>query len=93
MVFLGGSRTVRGSPAWRRSDAADSGVYSLDDAAGLSGPANPAHAEFKDMNWWESVGIVPLAVCSILFGVLPMIAIKIYLPSTQLFLNLVENFK
>ncbi len=57
------------------------------------GPANPAHAEFKDLNWWESVGIVPLAVCSILFGVVPMIALKIYLPSTQLFLNLVENFK
>jgi NADH-quinone oxidoreductase subunit M len=55
------------------------------------GPAKEQHAGFKDLAWWEAVGIVPLGACSILFGVLPVLAIEIFRPSTSVFMAIVQN--
>jgi NADH-quinone oxidoreductase subunit M len=57
------------------------------------GPARPQHEGFGDVNRWETISLVPLAVCSILFGILPTIAINIYSSSTDFLLSLVRNIQ
>jgi NADH-quinone oxidoreductase subunit M len=52
------------------------------------GPAKPEHASFPDCNPWERIAIVPLAVCSILFGVMPGLVLGVFASSTETFLNL-----
>ncbi|MCE5229362.1 NADH-quinone oxidoreductase subunit M [bacterium] len=52
------------------------------------GNPKPQYAEFPDANKWELISLVPLAATCILFGVLPALAMNIYLPSTQLFLKM-----
>jgi NADH-quinone oxidoreductase subunit M len=55
------------------------------------GDKKEAHDGFADCNRWELIAIVPLAVLSIVFGILPMIAINIYASFTDNFMNLFAN--
>ena len=57
------------------------------------GPKKPAHDAFLDCDKWELVSLVPMAAASILFGVLPALALNIFTPTTQLFMHLFSNLK
>ncbi|MBN1866852.1 NADH-quinone oxidoreductase subunit M [Candidatus Sumerlaeota bacterium] len=52
------------------------------------GAAKPEYEGFSDCNRWEFAAIVPLAVFSILFGVLPGIILNMFSASTERFLAL-----
>ena len=52
------------------------------------GQAKEEYSSFPDINRWEFVSIVPLAVTCILFGVLPSIILNIYRPWTEAFLRI-----
>src|SRR5690606_30815240 len=54
------------------------------------GERKQEYADFSDLNRWEMISIAPLAALCILFGVLPMIAIRIYDTSTAVFLSLFQ---
>lgn len=52
------------------------------------GKAKPEYEGFPDCNWWELVSIVPLGVLCVVFGVLPMLVLNVYTPTTEVFMKL-----
>ena len=55
------------------------------------GPVKPEYAQFPDCNRWELISIAPLAVLSIAFGVFPMVVLRMFASSTEIFLNLFKG--
>ena len=55
------------------------------------GKTKPEYADYPDCKSWELVSLVPLAIVSILFGVLPFLILDIYDSSTQVFLSYFSN--
>lgn len=51
------------------------------------GQARDEHGGFADCSRWEYLTLLPLAACSIFFGVLPSTAIDVYASSTRAFLR------
>jgi len=56
------------------------------------GKLKPEYENYPDCNKWELISLVPLAIASILFGVLPGLAIGVFTSSTELFVNFINSF-
>ena len=57
------------------------------------GPKKPQHDGFADCDKWELISLVPMAAASILFGILPMLALNIFTTTTSVFMTLFANLK
>ncbi|GAB4325583.1 MAG: NADH-quinone oxidoreductase subunit M [Candidatus Sumerlaeia bacterium] len=55
------------------------------------GPQKDEYKEFRDVNVPELISLAPLAVASVLFGVLPSIALNVITTTTDQFIALVRN--
>ncbi len=51
------------------------------------GTPKPEHQGFPDCSAWELISLVPLAVCAIVFGILPGCVLEIYRTSSAVFLS------
>ena len=52
------------------------------------GDAKSEYKNYPDCNRWELAALVPLGICSILFGVLPSLVLDVYRTTTDVFLKL-----
>lgn len=54
------------------------------------GEAKKEHAQYADCYSWELIALCPLAVCSIVFGIMPKLVLDIFSSSTKIFLSIID---
>ena len=97
MVFLGAFKASTDVLSWPRAYTIIASVGVVLTAAYILwcmqrvflGPAKDEYKDFPDVNWYEGIGIAPLAALCILFGILPNIVLNLFDPTMQSMIDLI----